>query len=119
MGDQIKNMISLPVLVAVLICDATQVFSSERKILLRKNWFLQSSAIVKENRQKIPSDEFHLPDLSATGPIDVRRPHIGTDLPLPDKELAVEFRKSDLQGQRALLKQDGWNIRKQILEPGF
>lgn len=37
-------------------------------------------------------------------------------LPGRTKELAVEFRKSDLQDQKAFLKLDGWNIRKQILK---
>ncbi len=40
-------------------------------------------------------------------------------LPGRTKGLTVEFRKSDLQGQRAFLKLDGWNIRRQILELEF
>ncbi len=40
-------------------------------------------------------------------------------LPGRTKELAVEMRKSDLQGRTAFLKLDGWNIKEQILELEF
>ncbi len=40
-------------------------------------------------------------------------------LPGRKKNLSVEFRKSDLQGQGAFLKLDGWNVRVQILELEF
>jgi beta-galactosidase/beta-glucuronidase len=58
MGNRAKRIFSLLVFVAILICDAVPMFSSEKKILLRENWFLQSTATEREGGQKISSSEF-------------------------------------------------------------
>jgi hypothetical protein len=56
--EQIVNKFRLISILILLICSSSEASADDQKILLRKNWLLQSSSIVKEDADKISSGEF-------------------------------------------------------------